>query len=165
MDFVWAAVGALLGILFSAIYEFAGNLRSPANLRGTWNSTWQPTSSAGWDWVTEDLDVRRSPFGIRLRNRNNAAGFEWEGKGNLVRGTYLIGEWQSRKPGSNSEGVFALTYATDGNCLLGFFLSRDLDRGKIASGFVLGRTPQDMKEGRRKLESMRIRYPKSDPPL
>ncbi|GEM_PF-6581840 len=157
---IWVIAGAAIGLLFQVLYEFVGQLRVPVALFQEWHSTWQPTSAAGWDWVTEVLEIRRGIFGIRLKNRDNSKGFEWQGKAKLVDKTYLIGEWKSMKPGSNAEGVFALTFETDGNCLLGYFLSRDLDRRKIASGFVLGRTEQDMLEGRKKLSEMRIRFPR-----
>ena len=161
MELLWATIGAALSLVFYIIYEGAKQLRTPARLFRVWHSTWQPTVETGWDWVTEELEMRRSIRGIRLENHHNSGGFEWQGTARLVDNTYLLGEWRSTKPGSNAEGVFALTFATDGNCLLGYFLSRDLDRGKIASGFVLGRTEHDMIEGRKKLESMRIKFPKS----
>jgi hypothetical protein len=159
MELLWAAIGSALSLIFYVLYEFVGQLRIPVDLFHVWHSTWQPTVALGWEWVTEELEIRRTICGIRMINRNNSRDFKWQGKARLIDNTYLIGEWKSLKPGANTEGVFSLTFSTEGNCLLGFFMSRDLDREKIASCFALGRTLDDMKEGRKKLESRQIKFP------
>lgn len=161
MELLWAAAGALFSLVFYIMYEFAGSLRTPTGLFQVWHSMWQHTSTSSWDWVTEKIEVRRSLLGgIRLISLGSPSE-KWTGKARMVSNTYLIGEWKSKVPGSHSEGVFALTFATSGRYLMGYFLSRDLDRGKIASGFVVGRTEQDAQEARQRLESMRIKFPKS----
>jgi hypothetical protein len=156
---LWAFVGAVMSQLVYLLYELFGQIRMPVNLFGEWYSTWQPTTEPGWDWVEETVTIRRSIFGIRLINDNNSKGYVWQGKGKLIHKKYLVGEWASRRPGSNAEGIFALTFESDGRCLLGYFMSRDVNRRKIISGFVLARTKEEMINGRKRLIAMRPQFP------
>ena len=95
MELLWTAIGAALSLVFVIIYEVAKQLRTPAGLFQVWHSTWQPTFDPGWDWVTEELEIRRGIRGIRVQNRRNSGGFEWHGTARLVDNTYLLGEWRS----------------------------------------------------------------------
>ena len=138
---------------------FRSVFRPSSGLLGVWYSTWQPTAVQDWDWVTEKVEIKRSlTWGIRIQNKDNSKQFRWAGKARLIDNTYLVGEWKSLNPGSNAEGVFALTFTTDGDSLIGYFLTRDLDRHKYSSGFILGRNELGMKAAKRKWLRLKLRY-------
>ena len=160
-ELLWAFIGALFGLALYISYENFIKLRATSDLFGEWNSTWQPTVRKGWGWVTEKVTIYRGLGTVRLRNHSNSEGLRWIGKGQLIDDTYLLGQWKSALPGANGEGVFVLTFAVNGRSLLGYFLSRDVDSGKFATGFVLGRSEADMEAAKLKLERMRIRFPKT----
>ncbi len=153
-------IGAVFSILLTLGWAWLVQLRTPVELYRTWYSTWQPTSLRDWSWVTEKVTIKKGLMGIRLSSSENSAGHRWQGHGKLVGNTYLIGEWRSVLPGSNAEGVFALTMTVEGNGMIGYFFTRDLDRKKVASGFVLGRSEGEMIEAKKKLIASRVRFPK-----
>ncbi len=146
MDFIQLFFGAVLGYTFQVAHEFIGQLRAPRGLFCTWQSSWQPTSVPESKWVSEELKIKRTVFGIQLININNSDGYEWIGKAKLINNKHLIGEWKSTKHGATAEGVFSLVFHIDGSFLTGFFQGPDLGQGKITSRFVLGRTKEDMKK-------------------
>jgi hypothetical protein len=152
----YAILGAVVGYIIQLDHEYIGQLRAPTGLFDEWHSSWQPTGILDCSWVTEKLVIKRTILGIRLVNECNTGGYEWEAKAKLIQNKYLIGEWKSTKPGSTAEGIFALVFSIDGSYLSGVFIGPDSGRGKIASGFVLGRTYKDMDRARKCLELMGI---------
>ena len=159
-NFLWTCVGAVLSLAVYLGYELLHQLRTPTKVFGCWHSAWQPTVSGGWSWVGDTVEVRRSFCKIRLRNRDNSAGYRWKAVARLIDNTYLLGEWRSTNPGANAEGVFALTFSVEGRYMIGYIMTRDVGARKIVSGWVLARSEEDLAEGKRRLEATRVMFPK-----
>ena len=147
--FASIVIGGIVSQIISVLWGYLGQLRVSSGIFGEWWSAWQPTAVAEWGWVTEKVEITNSiTGGVRIRNKLNGKGYRWEGKARLIDSTYLVGEWKSVNPGSNAEGVFMLTFTTDGDSLMGYFMTRDLDRKKYTSGFILGRSESSMIEAK-----------------
>jgi hypothetical protein len=162
IQFLWALVGALLSLVVYVGYEHLSLLwlRRPKDLFVDWHSSWQPTFDSGWHWVTERLKISRRFGRIVLENRDNSANYQWKGIGKIVDGRFLVGQWKSVKPGSQSAGMFLLAVGVDGNFMFGYFFGPGVPAGaKLNSGFVLGRKPEDVDEARENLRKTQIVFP------
>jgi hypothetical protein len=157
---VGAASGAILSLIASVVYEHAMLLKRPSRFFGKWHSSWQPSITPGWNWVNEDLFIERRYGKIFLRNENNSGGFPWRGKARLVGNKFLVGEWKSLLPSSQLKGTFTLAIGYNGSYMCGFFFAPDMPTPKLISAFVLGRKPEDVETGKRKLMQAKIVYPR-----
>ena len=58
----WTLLGALLSLLLYVLYEHVRLLRRPSSFFQSWQSAWQPAYAPGWEWVTEELEIRRNSW-------------------------------------------------------------------------------------------------------
>jgi hypothetical protein len=156
----WTILGAFLGLIVYIAYEHLITLRRPREIYGTWCAMFQPSIETGWDWVTDNIVISRRWGKIIIQNFDNSIGYRWEGRARIYKDRFLLGEWKSKKPGSHSGGIFALTLGFEGNYMCGYFIAPDTDSSKIGSGFVLGRTKADVITAKKRLESARIVFPR-----
>jgi hypothetical protein len=159
IPFLWALLGAFLSLIVYVAWEHFLLLRRPRGFFGDWCSSWQPTMDSGWHWVTERLNVRKRFGRVVLESADNSAGYEWKGNGRIFADRYLAGEWKSTKPGSQTGGVFVLVMGFDGAYMVGFFVGEERPGSKVSSGFVLGRTEQDVVTAKRRLRTARAVLP------
>ena len=159
---IWTVSGAVLSVILQTLFNYIGQMKSGTNLYGKWHSAWQPAVEDGWTWINEVVVIKKTLFGIGIESMDdNDIKWRWKGRAKLVDDTYLTGEWMAISPGSNVEGVFALTFSMNGKYLMGFFLSRDTNKPKIITSFILGRTLKDVKEAQDRMQKLRIKYPKT----
>lgn len=155
-----ATIGAILSLIAYIAYEHALLLRKPSEFFGKWQSSWQPTITPSWDWVNEELVIKRRFGKIFLQNYNNSGGYHWRGRARIVENKFLIGEWKSTKHGAQMEGTFTLAIGYEGGYMCGFFFAPDTPTQKIVSAFVLGRTLKDIEDGKQKLMKAKIVFPR-----
>jgi hypothetical protein len=164
IPFLWALVGGLLSLMLYVGWEQLLLLRRPQGFFGEWLSSWQPTVDSGWHWVTERLNVRRRFGRVVLENHDNSAGYKWRGSGRIIDDRYISGQWKSIKPGSQSAGVFVLVMGFEGSYMVGFFFGEEKPDSKVTSGFVLGRTQEDVETAKRRLRTARPMLPREHSP-
>lgn len=158
-SFWWALFGALFSFILVLGWEQLHLLRHPRGFFGKWQSSFQQTFYSGWDWVTESLTVQRRFGHVKLKNADNSAGLEWKGTGRIIANRYLSGEWESVKPGAQLGGLFVLVMGADGGYMVGFFFGEEKYGTKLITGFVLGRTNQDVDTGKSILQKTRPMFP------
>ena len=95
-----------------------------------------------------------------LASAANSAGYEWKGTGRIIDDRYISGQWKSLKPGSQSGGLFVLVMGFEGGgYMVGFFFGEEKPGTKVTSGFVLGRTNQDVENAKSRLRTARPVFP------
>lgn len=148
-------LGALLGAVFSfllpQVIDHVRLKKRPA-FSGEWLSTWEPKSPGRPQWVTEKMTITVKFGLLHFKNHDNSGGYSYEGTAQLVKGRHLIGKWKSLKPGAYSSGAFLLTIAPQGNYLFGQIVGPNDESIMAAGRFVLGRTVEDIEDGKRMLD-------------
>lgn len=148
-------LGALLGAIFSLVLPQVVDhirLKKRPAFAGEWLSTWEPKSAGRPSWVNEKMRVTIEFGRLRFSNSENECSYSYEGTARLIKNRHLVGTWRSLKPGAYSSGAFLLTVAPQGHYLFGQIVGPN-DEGVMEAGrYVLGRSPQDVEEGKRMLD-------------
>jgi hypothetical protein len=153
-QFLWAVVGAFFSLLLYVGYERVLLLRRPKGFFADWHSSWQPTFALDLHWVTERLKIGKRFGRVVLESRENSEGYEWRGTARILDDRFIVGEWKSVKPGSQASGAFVLVMGLEGQYMIGLFLGPEAPGLKVASGFVLGRKPDDIDTAKNRLVAL-----------
>lgn len=146
-----ALLGAVFSLVLPLIFDHVRLKRGP-DFAGEWLSRWEPKSPGRPVWVREHMNITIRFGRLKFENHNNECSYSYEGAARLVERRHLVGTWHSRRPGAYSSGAFLLTIAPQGGCMFGQIVGPN-DEGVMEAGrFVLGRTPQDVEQGKRLLE-------------
>jgi hypothetical protein len=138
-----AAMGAMMGYLLPALIDYF-RYRDARTILGEWHSSWAPENTHNKDWVEERVVISPRLGKLRLRNRQNSAGYEYEAEGKIVLRKHVVGVWRSIRPGATSAGIFSLTVSPQGDFMFGHFVGPN-DSGHLSMGeFILGRTLKDV---------------------
>ena len=117
----WALLGAIFGILLPVIAHSWKYLRRP-ELLGVWKSAYEGIDEPPGTWVTEELDIRVAKGRFCLNNADSSHGYNYTAWGHIAAKLYLVGDWESIRPGANAHGAFILTISAQGNSMYGYWV-------------------------------------------
>lgn len=72
--------------------------------------------------VTEELDIRVAKGRFCLNNADSSHGYNYTAWGHIAAKLYLVGDWESIRPGANAHGAFILTISAQGNSMYGYWV-------------------------------------------
>ncbi len=146
-----ALLGAVIGTL-SKIYIPAFLEGKKYNRRkeffGKWYSAYQSLDNES-KWIDEEVVIDLHWKRFRIRNSANEVNYDYVGLAELVEQTYLKGKYKSNRPGANSFGAFVLCIAPQGNMLYGYWIGPNDKGERRFSGWVIGRTMEDVQAARK----------------
>jgi len=158
---LWTVVGAVFSSLLALIptlVRWIQHKRRP-ELLGEWKSTYQGIDEPPGTWVTEDITIRASFGKLIFRNQNSSEGYRYTARTQLVEKSYLIGQWESIRPGANAYGSHILTVSAQGNYLYGYWVGPDQAGSRRYGRWVLARDHDGLERAKALLESMRKPIP------
>ncbi|MEL7510134.1 MAG: hypothetical protein AAFN42_22625 [Cyanobacteria bacterium J06554_1] len=150
----WTLLGAALGVAFPAILTWWRYKRRP-ELLGTWQSRYQGIDEPKGTWVEEEIHIDVSLGKFRLKNAKSNHKYNYRANGFVVQKVYLVGEWESMRPGANAYGSFILTISAQGDCMYGYWVGPDKSGARRYGRWVLARREENIEKAKRLMESMR----------
>jgi len=155
VQFFWAFIGALLGLVLPSILVWWQYKRRP-ELLGKWKSTYQGIDETQGTWVEEDIFIDVAWGKFRFKNGGSTYDYKYAAKGNVVQKVFVVGDWESIRPGANAYGAFILTISAQGDCMYGYWVGPDKSGARRYGRWVLARTDQGVDKAKRLIESMRM---------
>ena len=152
LQFLWAIIGALLGVIIPALIEWWKN-KQKVEFAGKWLSSYQGIDEPPGTWITEKVTVTVGLGGFRLKNAKNSHGYDYTASGSIKEKMHLIGNWKSQRPQETVFGAFMLTTDGRGRSLYGYWVGPNKDHKRKYARWVLGRTPEDIERAKGILET------------
>ncbi len=129
----------ILGLLFTVIGVFLGwflsephrlpnwiALNKKTNWKGIWYCAWFPKLPSENSWVIDKVTLSHKLGKLKIEATESVDGYNWEA--NLViKDNYLMGEWKSKKPNSNSRDNLQLKVSNQGDILYGIATGPHID--------------------------------------
>jgi hypothetical protein len=156
-SFIWTFVGAALSALiasFPSVGRYFRHKRRP-ELLGNWRSSYQGIDEPSGTWVTEDVHVRQHFGTLIFKNSNSSQRYDYTARCQLVEKCYLVGNWESIRPGANAYGAHLLTISAQGNCLYGYWCGPDQAGSRRYGRWVLARDKKGLGIAKELLDAMR----------
>src|SRR5260221_12890420 len=150
----WAIVGALLSIVLPMLYFRYQHIRHPQLLE-RWSSEYQGIDEPEGTWVEEVLDVSIAFGKFKLQNSGSSRGYDYTGYATLSDAVYLVGSWESIRPGANAHGTFILTVSSQGNIMYGYWVGPDRFVARRYGRWVIARDKHLVEHGKQLIEAMR----------
>ena len=152
----------VFGAIFSLALTYGVQLfllwiknRKRPELFKDWKSQYQGIDEKPGVWVSEDL-VFDTKFGkIRIKNKNSSEGYIYTAIGRLVQNNYIVGDWESIRPGANAYGCFVLTISAQGDSMYGYWVGNDRTGARRYGRWVIALNQSSIEETKALLEQMR----------
>lgn len=154
VQFFWALVGAGLGILLPSVTLW-WQYKRRQELLGAWKSNYQGIDEPEGIWVAEDIFVDVSWGKFRFKNSKSSHKYNYTAKGRVTQKVFLVGEWESIRPGANAYGAFMLTISAQGDCMYGYWVGPDKTGARRYGRWVLARNEDGIDKAKRLIDSMR----------
>jgi hypothetical protein len=90
-----------------------------------------------------------------LRIKNSSEGYNYTAIGRLIQNNYIIGDWESIRPGANAYGCFMLTISAQGDSMYGYWVGNDKAGARRYGRWVIAQTQLAIDETKILLEQMR----------
>lgn len=100
---------------------------------GIWYTAWQHNLRG--DWVTDEVEVRRTDQGVNLRVVKPGKDFRWIIHSKW-KGSFLLGEWESLRPASTAYGNITLKVSRQGTRMCGYWIG-PADTNQMICGRVV----------------------------
>ncbi|HEY0018531.1 MAG TPA: hypothetical protein VGC13_19645 [Longimicrobium sp.] len=145
MEFLWAAVGALVGLVLTVFVQpfiegaahgvlvrtFGSARRRKQLLAGTWQQQWA-VESTNFPPVNPST-VQMKQLGKRVSAKFASAGRMYFVNGEVSQGTYLTGTWYDEAEGSTYHGAFQLRIRPNNDSMVGKWVGFG-ESGEIKTG-------------------------------
>jgi hypothetical protein len=115
-----AIVGQALAMSTPVLLDRMRLRRSP-ELLGRWISVYRLDFRDETHWAREQIEVTFRRGRVVMQNLNAPRDDFYSVDAELVDKTYLIGTWQSQKPGANATGAIMMTISPLGHSIYGYF--------------------------------------------
>lgn len=145
-------IGAILGLIFTAVYDFIKTFKNSVKIRGRWFATWVPSIGDDYDWCEESVRIGIRRNRLTIESFDNTKELNWVGKGEFFLNKFLIGQWASKNETSPAEGTFILVLEQNGLYLYGFFVASDKEQ-RIAP-FIISKHPKHFEKAKKILANI-----------
>lgn len=146
----YAVLGAILGAFFSLwLPLLIGYIkyRRRKEILGTWKSIYRPDFKGQNEWILEDVMIEAKSGKFRMTNRNNPSEDLYEVECELYQRSFIIGHWNSKRPGANAIGAIVLTVHPLGDLMYGYFVGPGDTGERIYCAWILSRQDDGLIKG------------------
>ena len=157
-QFGWMVFGAIFSLVLSyGVQQFLLWLknRKRPELFKEWKSQYQGIDEKPGTWVSENLTIDTRFGKIRISNKDSSEGYVYTAIGRLVQNNYIVGDWESIRPGANAYGCFMLTISAQGDSMYGYWVGNDKAGARRYGRWVVAATEPKLDEAKELLELMR----------
>ena len=141
-----AVIGVALAYLVPFVIEWSRSKRRK-DINGLWFSAWQPVSGESNEFVYQELAIKTTLSGTKVKSIGHVDRYEWEAYIKRVSPGIFVGSWHSTKKASESNGIVELNLTLCGRMMYGYFIvPHHTGKRKTASTVVLAREDELLSE-------------------
>lgn len=115
---LFTIIGAIISVSILPLIEWY-RARNRRFLFCEWFSAFQAPYYEDSAWHRQRLNIRYSITGILIEDMNEAGKLKWFASTKLIKNSFLVGTWRSRRKGSRSHGFISLQIAPNGEYMWG----------------------------------------------
>jgi hypothetical protein len=152
-DIISGVIGAILSIILATGIEL-WRARGRRRLYGEWWCAIQPVYYKTKKWHVQRVRIKPGIFGVVVVTEPESGKLQWKMYARLENQKFLVGRWESSRPGSISNGYMSVQLSSNGTYMCGHDYANVHRNNESDFGVLLfGRSRDDLESARKAVRS------------